>query len=386
MGFLKNYGHLVMKAKKLLQLYAQGKRDFQGENLRGQSFRGKNLSDANFSGADIRSANFTNAYLQGAKFIGTKAGLRRRWFVSLVLLSWILLVFSEFLLCFAALFAVLFAMQNMFESDKSYWFAMYAIIEHISLGFLAILWIVAIKKGILTVCELSLFIFSVAVAFAVAFALAFAGFILFGIAFLEIVVVTFAIAGVVTMSVALTVLICFIYFSWRGIKRNPKDGWICSVAIVFAAMGGTSFRGADLTAADFTDAVLKSTDLRGANLTRTCWRDAMKLNCVRPGDSYLGNFQIRKLVKTGEGQGLNCDRLNLQGIKLQGVNLQDASFIQANLKNADLNGANLSRASLDETNLNGANVTNTRFAYNIGISEIIKQDLIRRGAIFEEIS
>ena len=367
-----------MRAKKLLQLYAEGRRDFQGENLRGQSFRGKNLSNADFSGADIRSADFTNAYLQGTKFIGTKAGLQRRWFVSLTLLSWILLVFSEFLLFFAALFVVSFAMQQ-FDSDKSYWFAMYAIIKRISLAFLAIVWIVAIIEGVLIVCELSVFIFSMATAFAVAFAVAFAGFLLFGIAFLEVVVATFAIAGVITMTVALVIFICFIYLSWRGIKRNPKDGWIRSLAIAFAAIGGSSFRGADLTAADFTDATLKSTDLRGANLTCTCWRDAIKLDFARSGDSYLANFKIRELVKTGEGQGLNCDRFNLNGVNLRGVNLQDASLSQANLKDADLSRANLSRANLD-----GANVTNTRFADNIGIPEIIKQDLIRRGAIFED--
>ncbi len=91
---------------------------------------------------------------------------------------------------------------------------------------------------------------------------------------------------------------------------------IRNIAIAFAAMGGTSFRGADLTDADFKEARLKSTDLRRAILTRTCWRDTQKLDCVRPGTSYLSNAQVRELVRTGEGQGKNFDRINdLRGIK-----------------------------------------------------------------------
>lgn len=86
-----------MKAKKLLQLYAEGRRDFRGENLRGQSFRRQNLSGADFSGADIRSADFTNAYLVGAKFVGAKAGLQKRWIIILLAGVCVLVSISAFL-------------------------------------------------------------------------------------------------------------------------------------------------------------------------------------------------------------------------------------------------------------------------------------------------
>ena len=76
-----------MKAHEVLKRYADGKRDFSGENLRGQSFKGKNLSGANFSEADIRGANFTNAKLTGANFKDANTGLRRRWAMGLVITS-----------------------------------------------------------------------------------------------------------------------------------------------------------------------------------------------------------------------------------------------------------------------------------------------------------
>ncbi|MBD2169576.1 pentapeptide repeat-containing protein, partial [Calothrix membranacea FACHB-236] len=56
---------------------------------------------------------------------------------------------------------------------------------------------------------------------------------------------------------------------------------------------------------------------------------------------------------------------------------------------ADLSGADLSRANLIGANLSGADlsravVKNARFGRNLGLTEDIERDLIRRGAIFED--
>jgi Pentapeptide repeats (8 copies) len=98
-------------------------------------------------------------------------------------------------------------------------------------------------------------------------------------------------------------------------------------------------------------------------------------------------------------RGDNLSNANLIGAHLIGNDLSDADLscadlsgaylVDANLSNANLNNANLSNAYLIRTNLSGtnlsnANIKNTRFGYNIGISDPMKQELIDRGAIFED--
>ena len=70
----------------------------------------------------------------------------------------------------------------------------------------------------------------------------------------------------VTLAVMLIVGFLGIYISWSTFQEKSKNIWLRDFAIIFAAIGGTSFRGADLTEADFSYATLKSTDFRQANL------------------------------------------------------------------------------------------------------------------------
>ncbi len=146
------------------------------------------------------------------------------------------------------------------------------------------------------------------------------------------------------------------YIGWRALVKDKKFISIRNLAIAFAAKGGTSFRGANLTDANFTEATLKSADFRGANLTRTRWFHTQKLDHSCVENTYLQFPQVRQLVITGMGQDKNFDYLNLQGINLQQVNLADASFIGTNLKDANLSSTNLSRARLINTQLDNANL------------------------------
>ncbi|MEQ8963896.1 MAG: pentapeptide repeat-containing protein, partial [Coleofasciculus sp. C2-GNP5-27] len=97
----------------------------------------------------------------------------------------------------------------------------------------------------------------------------------------------FNVAITAAFAVAFTLVLLCAYIGWRAIQGDEKNAWIRGGAIAFAATGGTSFRHADLTDADFTKAILKSTDLRQATLTRTRFHQTKKLDQIRPGITYL---------------------------------------------------------------------------------------------------
>jgi uncharacterized protein YjbI with pentapeptide repeats len=176
------------------------------------------------------------------------------------------------------------------------------------------------------------------------------------------------------------------YLSWRALKGDERDAWILTFAIAFAATGGTSFRHADLTDADFTCATLKSTDFREATLTRTRWHQAKKLDRVRPGTTYLQFPKVQQLLITGQGQSQNFDRQNLRSLNFQGANLADASLKGADLSSANLQDADLSRAKLvqtqlDETDLTGATLTGA-YIEDWGITSHTKLHGVRCKYIF----
>ncbi|NJO29656.1 MAG: pentapeptide repeat-containing protein [Richelia sp. SL_2_1] len=293
--------------------------DYSGQKLRGRSFKGQNLAGADFSHADIRGTNFTGANLRGANFTGAKAGLQRRWALLLVLLSWLLSAISGFLYLFnAAIISSIFDSSQTVENQVAGWVALVVTI---------IVYIIIICRGI-----------SVSLVFAFAFAFAFAGAVAFAVAF--------AVAGAVSA-----------YIAWRAMKGDEKYALVRNAAVAFAAIGGTSFRGADLTDANFTAAKLKSTDFRTAKLIRTCFHKTKLIDRVRPGTSYLQHSQIRQLILTGQGQDKNFNRLDLRGINLKATLLTDASFIGTDLSEACLQDADLSRAKLVQTQLDNTDFT-----------------------------
>ncbi|MHC5854503.1 pentapeptide repeat-containing protein [Nostoc sp.] len=167
---------------------------------------------------------------------------------------------------------------------------------------------------------------------------------------------SFQISVVVGTIFAGSILLLGTYIGWRALVKDKKFTSICDLAITFAAQGGTSFRGANLTDANFTEATLKNADFRDANLTRTRWFHAQKLHLACVGNSYLKFPQVQQIVITGIGQTQNFDQMNLQGINLEQINLADASFIDTNLNEANLRQTDLSRAKLIKTQLDNADL------------------------------
>jgi uncharacterized protein YjbI with pentapeptide repeats len=125
----------------------------------------------------------------------------------------------------------------------------------------------------------------------------------------------------------------------------------------------------DFVGANLSDANLSRTNLRGANLSDANLSGAN----LSHADLSSANLSDANL------SGSNLSHANLSCAHLSVVNLSGA-----NLSHADLSSAFLGLANLSDTNLSGAEVRNATFGHNQGLSEDIKLDLKRRGAIFED--
>ncbi|NES24226.1 MAG: pentapeptide repeat-containing protein, partial [Symploca sp. SIO3E6] len=392
-----------MKSKEVLRRYNKGERDFRRINIRGQSFKKTDLSGADFSEADIRGADFTNAYLKDAKFCGAKAGLQRRWVVALLVTSFSLSGLLGFLLGLVGYF-VASPVDPTVLTKVSDLFNELTLLKSLSIsGFLIVVivlfFIIAIRKSLMaslgtvavtfTLTVTVTFAVNVAgviaviVVVAIAVAVIFAGTVTSIVAIAgtgtEIIAIIVAVAVAVAASVVFSkadsaaiffafagfvdfvFMVFSAYIGWRVLAKE-KHIFIRRISVAFAAIGGTSFRYANLTDADFSQARLKSTDFRQANLTRTCFRQAKKLDRIRSGTTYLRSTRVRQLLITGEGQHQNFSGQSLRGVNLQGANLADTIFVSTDLSEANLQDADLSRAilvqtQLDETDLTGATLT-----------------------------
>ena len=382
--------------------------DFSHQNLRGRSFKGQNLTGADFSGADIRSCDFTKANLTGANFQKTKAGLK----------SYGIFVFSLLLLLIAGL--------SGFTAGISITFTTYFFLSlkpRIFTVFLASFLFISFVRTVLNVTYGPIAVnIQLVAAVAIVLAVVAVGAPAAAVDEPEAKIGAIVVSGVMSMLFVLAVALNSSVtvhepFSTRligdGLLRTLVKGgawfggivgglvgaamgsyvgrlalngdkrfrWIWKITIAFASTEGTSFRGADLTNANFTQAVLKSSDFRNAILTHTCWYQAKKLDCIRPGTTYLRNVQLQQWLIHKQGQHKNFNRQDLRGVNLQGVNLADASFIGADLSEANLQNADLSRAKLIQTQLDGTDFTGATltgaFIEDWGITKDTKFDVVR---------
>ena len=408
-----------MNAREVLSRYAAGQSNFKGVSLRGQSLKSQDLSGADFSEADIQGTDFTDANLKSVNFSHAKAG-RKGWgtvFLIVVVLFLSALsgaaagimgtISSENL--FSGIRGILTSESLFTETRVIYSLIIFTVlivlfIVSISQGLtVALLYMAGTGAGILVVLGAvfaSLF-GSEGVTFIVGAAWSAAGagiwsltgvlaqsvagvvfeytfetrvkalFVLFksltyvvwGSSLTAVLIIfkgafTNALALPITVAEAGSVAILGGCIGKLALAGNEKHAFIRRISINLAATGGTSFFGADLTDADFSHAILNSTDLRANSLIRTRWYQAKKLDCVRSEATYFQNAKLRQLVITCKGQNENFDRLDLRGVNLQGANLENASFIDTDLSQANLQEANLFEAKLVQTNLDQTNLSN----------------------------
>lgn len=159
------------------------------------------------------------------------------------------------------------------------------------------------------------------------------------------------------VAIAATIVYLSSKIARQVLAEDPQYNLIRQIGIFLGAIGGTSFRNANLTDANFSHAKLKSSNFQIANTTRTFWWQARELNYARVDDTILINPKVRDLLVSGDGEGKNYEGANLRGANLNSANLKNANLRTADLTEAYLHAACLDGANLTEAQVIGANFT-----------------------------
>ncbi|WP_315786797.1 pentapeptide repeat-containing protein [Fischerella sp. JS2] len=375
--------------------------DYSGQNLRGRSFKGQNLTGADFSETDIRAVNFTNANLKTAKFVDTKAGVPPSWKLGFAILSFLGSIIT-FIVAFSLIHGGWFLWQANLELN---WIAIVLFVlvsavivyQGLETGFTIIAIAIAVSlllMGLAAIAGNEVIPFTIVVILPVILSLGGSDLVAGSIVLVTIelgTVAGFLVAPAygITMfagalagkqygntpnlesvpgSVVIPLFTVWIvaqtllgsYMGWRTLKRDERFALIYKIAVNFAATGGTSFRNADLTNADFTGATLKNTDFRKANLTRTRFYEAKKLDFARVGDTILAKRNILNLLVTGNGRGKSYFGANLKGANLIGADLKEANLKDSDISQATFQGANLEWANLTLTQAVGTDFSSAQ--------------------------
>lgn len=296
----------LMRKEEVLWLYELGERNFRRKSLRGKSFRGDDLSGADFSGSDLRGTDFTNAILRGANFTNAVTGLEERQSLALFGTLAILAAIAGLIGGFIGTVVELKFYTTGLDASLVKWvtlgialgFSFVSLAQGMAIGFIffAIAFILAgtpalVSSDAVPIAGAMAVIITVNAVVALATAVAGIMVVTGMLAFRLIVAATIGLIFVFTFAFAMTlanrvvtahtpayaiaisavVMAVSAYTGWRALKGDRKHILIWQMCNTIASKWGTSFRGADLTDADFNRAVLKSADFTDANLTRTNW-------------------------------------------------------------------------------------------------------------------
>ena len=264
------------------------------QDLRNWSFREMNCECWDFSGRDIRGCNFSNAKLNGANFSQVIAGRSQRQNAQHMILKAILagLLTGPFTGTFIALGAG--AGTGEFTSEDI-------------APFLSALIGVAAVIGAVTGA-----VIGVSAAIFADLGMVFAWIAIRSSSRLES-RVAFAIIAVM-----------FFWFALLMAEQHIRE---------FQNSTGTSFRGANLQKADFSQATLNNCTFGGAEISYVNWSDAQGLR----SDMGFTDIRMQLLISRNGKNG-----------KYLELNLSDQNLANVELQHADLNGADLTRSNLQE--------------------------------------
>lgn len=172
-------------------------------------------------------------------------------------------------------------------------------------------------------------------------------------------------------------------------KKNRLIENILTQGISKKNLRGADLRYADLRYAYLEEANLSGSYLKGANLIRAYLRYADLRYAHLEGANLSGSYLKGANLEDANLNDAKLEGAYLSGSYLKGANLSGADLRYAYLEDANLSGTNLSGVDLRYANLSDANLSDARgekavFGNNLGISESLKQDLIAKGAIFND--
>ena len=161
---------------------------------------------------------------------------------------------------------------------------------------------------------------------------------------------------------SLTLILIAQHLAKKILAEDEKNLFLLRLAVGIGTLGGTCFKNANLTDADFSHTILKSTNFRFANATRTFWRETKYLKFARVQDTILEDIKVRELLITGWGRNQEYKEANLRGANLVSAELSNANLKLADLGEASLKAANLNNANLTEALAIGTNFTSAQMS------------------------
>lgn len=292
--------------------------NFAHQDLRGRDFSGQDLSGTNFDYADLRGTNFARAILKDASFIGARCG-RSGWgnllgFVVLALVNGIAVFLSEVVvvcggLCLDEFLVRPLLVQTLIISTylagfawltRRYLLTKLLLIAIISLSIATIVIIaflnsVKVPTIILMVVILVLIVVGAAGLLTVVVIVARLGSSICIEATTEVGVLLGAVILCLALDLAkgqpvvplVVALIFNLYFlvltSLEHPSLRPQRQW----GVRLGTLGGTDFRGADLSGARLVDADVRHANFFEANLLHVVWTGAKQVQFA-----YLPNTPL----------------------------------------------------------------------------------------------
>jgi uncharacterized protein YjbI with pentapeptide repeats len=399
-------------AKKIINQYKEGRRDFRNLDLRNYSFKKQDLRDADFSGSDIRGCSFEGATLENTNFSSVITGFSQSYWFNLFVSAVFGFLIWNYCLTFTAKYIEM--ITNPFKVAVEgilgiYVAEIFTIIAQAPLFFtviIIILLIIAVPSFICDKKYLTNYVSSSTNSSLISglfpSLLLSIIFIVTSILIEDLLHLRFDLIRFIALLFILAIDSIVLYRVLRTLFVNKTDGTtfkntnLNRAKFDQSSLKNCSFEGSSLDHASFSHAVLRKCSFTDANISYVNWRySQFILPNYFTSHCDLLEKKIRTLCTTGNGnrgdyQNADLKQVDLSGIDLTGADLSGADLSNANLQNALLEGANLSNCKAGGTDFTGAIINNSTNFENFQINESTKfsdgfpQSILNEFITFEE--